>query len=74
MTNTFGSSTIKELFQYIDYFFHDLESNTTAIHKMCKNKDVVIIETNEGSFVKFLRTEVIQSEETFEGAMHKYYY
>ena len=38
------------------------------------NEDVIIAEIHDETFVRFLRTNKTQKEETFEGAMHKYFY
>lgn len=71
MTNETSST---ELFRYICDFFHDMKTQSMIIEKYAGNKDVIIIEVYDKTFVKFLRTQIIQEEETFEGAMHKYYY
>lgn len=44
------------------------------VDKCAFNKDVLVIFINNKTFVHFWRTELTQEEETFEGAMHKYYY
>ena len=44
------------------------------IKKCAFNEDVMIVLLKQETFVYFWRTDVIQSEETFEGAIHKYFY
>lgn len=65
----------RELFQYIEDFFSDMNTtHSMYIEKYAGNKDVIIFEVDGKTFVKFLRSNKIQEEETFEGAMHKFYY
>lgn len=71
MTNETSST---ELFRYVGNFFSDMKTHEMFIEKYAGNKDVIIIEVYGKTFVQFLRTQVIQEEETFEGAIHKYYY
>lgn len=63
-----------DLFRYVEDFFSDMKTHSMCIEKYAGNKDVIIIETSGKIFVKFLRSNEIKEEETFEGAMHKFYY
>jgi hypothetical protein len=68
------ATSSKELFYYIEDFFSDMKTNLMFIERYAGNKDVIIIEASGKTFVKFLRSNEIKEEETFEGAMHKFYY
>ena len=64
----------REFFKYIEDFFSDMKTHSMFIERYAGNKDVIIIEAYGKTFVKFLRSNEIHEEETFEGAMHKFYY
>ena len=55
-------------------YFWDFGKISKAIKKYAVNEDVIIAEIHDETFVRFLRTNKTQKEETFEGAMHKFYY
>ena len=55
-------------------YFWDFSKISKAIKKYAVNEDVIIAEIHGETFVRFLRTGKTQKEETFEGAMHKFYY
>ena len=55
-------------------YFWDFGKISKAIKKYAVNEDVIIAEIHDETFVRFLRTSKTQKEETFEGAMHKYFY